>query len=71
VLAIRGCFAETTAVSTQPLGQKFDPNAHEALFQMDDPTKEPGTVAVVQKPGYTINGRTLRAAVVGVIREQQ
>lgn len=51
------------------MGQKFDPNMHEALFEMPDPSKEPGTVAVVQKVGYTLNGRTLRAAVVGVVRD--
>jgi hypothetical protein len=67
----RLCKATNFPFIPQPLGQKFDPNAHEALFQVDDPSKEPGTVAVVQKPGYTIGGRTLRAAVVGVIREQQ
>lgn len=51
-----------------PLGQKFDPNFHEALFQIPDPQKEKGTVAVVQKVGYRLHGRTLRPAVVGVVQ---
>lgn len=32
-----------------PLNQKFDPNLHSALFEMPDPSKEPGTVASVTK----------------------
>ena len=34
-----------------PLGQKFDPNKHSALFQIPDAEKEPGTVVVVTKVG--------------------
>lgn len=60
----------THALHLQPVGQKFDPNAHEAMFELDDPSKEPGTVAVVQKTGYALAGRTLRAAVVGVVRDR-
>ena len=33
----------------RPEGEKFDPNQHEALFQLPDPSKEPGTVGVVTK----------------------
>ena len=51
-----------------PMGQKFDPNFHEAVFQMPVPDKEKGTVAVVQKVGYRLNGRTLRPAIVGVVQ---
>ena len=32
-----------------PLGDAFDPNLHNALFQVPDATKEPGTIAVVVK----------------------
>lgn len=31
------------------LGEKFDPNMHSALFEMPDPSKEPGTVGAVSK----------------------
>lgn len=31
------------------LGEKFDPNMHSALFEMPDPSKEPGTVGAVTK----------------------
>lgn len=31
------------------LGEKLDPNKHEAVYQVADPTKEPGTIAAVLK----------------------
>lgn len=53
-----------------PLGEPFDPNLHNALFEVPDATKEPGTVAVVIKKGYLMHGeRAVRAADVGVARE--
>ncbi|KAI9509383.1 GrpE-domain-containing protein [Russula earlei] len=52
-----------------PTGDKFDPNKHEALYQVPVPDKEPGTVIDCQKVGYTIKDRVLRAAQVGVAQE--
>lgn len=49
-----------------PLNEKFDPNFHEAVFQL--PGKIPGNVGVVQETGYRLHGRLLRAALVGVIK---
>lgn len=51
-----------------PLNEKFDPYSHEALFQIPFPDKEKGTVAVVEKVGYKLHGRTLRPALVGVVK---
>ena len=51
-----------------PLGEKFDPHFHEALFQVPVPGKEPGTVMDVSQVGYTLKGKSLRAAQVGVVR---
>jgi molecular chaperone GrpE len=45
-----------------PLGQKFDPNFHEVLFEMDAPDKPAGTVVQVLEAGYTIGDRLLRPA---------
>ncbi|KAK9915261.1 hypothetical protein WJX75_006840 [Coccomyxa subellipsoidea] len=50
------------------LGEALDPNKHEAVYQVSDPTKEPGTIAAVLKKGYTLNGRVLRPAEVGAVR---
>ncbi|KAL5533340.1 MGE1 [Sanghuangporus sanghuang] len=52
-----------------PTGDAFDPNRHEALYQVPIPGKKPGTVIDCQKTGYTIKDRTLRAAQVGVASE--
>ncbi|CAI5972108.1 unnamed protein product [Closterium sp. NIES-64] len=51
-----------------PMGQRFDPNLHNAVFELEDPTKEPGTIAHVLKVGYTLHGRVVRPADVGVVK---
>jgi len=51
-----------------PLNEKFDPNLHQANFQVPIPGKEPGTVFDVQKMGFMIKGRVLRPAQVGVVQ---
>lgn len=51
------------------VGDKFDPNMHDALFEYPDPTKEPGTLGQVMKIGFSLKGRTIRSAEVGVIKK--
>jgi molecular chaperone GrpE len=50
----------------EPLGERFDPNLHEALFEVPDESVPAGTVAQVVESGYTIGDRVLRPAKVGV-----
>lgn len=52
-----------------PLGEPFDPNHHEATFEIPQPDKEPGTVFHVQQPGFTLNSRVLRPAKVGLVKD--
>lgn len=52
----------------EPQGQKFDPNQHEALFEIPDESVPTGAVLQVVEPGYTIGDRVLRPAKVGVSR---
>jgi molecular chaperone GrpE len=52
----------------EALGQKFDPMLHEAMFEMEDKNTAAGTIAQVLEVGYTLNGRTLRAAKVGITK---
>lgn len=52
----------------EPLGQKFDPNLHEALFEVPDPSVANGTIVQVVESGYMIGERVLRPAKVGVAR---
>lgn len=50
----------------EPLGEKFDPNLHQAMFEVPDPAVPPGMVAQVVQAGYKIGERVLRPALVGV-----
>jgi len=52
----------------EPLGERFDPNLHQAMFEMEDAARAPGTVAQVIQAGYTLNDRLLRPALVGVVK---
>ena len=49
-----------------PLGEKFDYNFHQAMFEVEETDKEPGIVVQVLQPGYAIDDRILRPAMVGV-----
>jgi molecular chaperone GrpE len=51
-----------------PQGQKFDPNLHQAMFEVPDPSVPAGTVVQVMQPGYLIGERILRPALVGVAK---
>jgi molecular chaperone GrpE len=51
-----------------PLGEKFDPNVHQAMFELPDPSVPAGTVAQVVQPGYMIGERVLRPALVAVAK---
>jgi len=49
-----------------PQGEKFDPNLHQAMFEVPDATVPAGSVVQVVQPGYMIGERMLRPALVGV-----
>jgi molecular chaperone GrpE len=51
-----------------PLGQPFDHNLHQAVFEVPTAEKPPGTVMQVLAPGYMIHERLLRPAMVGVAK---
>jgi molecular chaperone GrpE len=51
-----------------PLGEKFDPNFHQAMYEVPDGTAAPGTVAQVIQAGYLIGERVLRPAMVAVAK---
>ena len=50
------------------IGEKFDPNLHQAMFEAPLPRAEAGAVIQVMQNGFTIGGRLLRPAMVGVAR---
>jgi molecular chaperone GrpE len=51
-----------------PQGEKFDPNLHQAMYEVPDPTAVPGTIVQVMQAGYKIGERMLRPALVGVAK---
>lgn len=55
----------------EPLGERFDPNLHQAMFEVENSGKPPGTVVQLLAPGYVIHDRLLRAAMVGVAKGGQ
>ena len=57
-------------VQINPVGEKFNPNEHHAMFEAAVPGKEPGTVSVVTQIGYKLKERTIRPAMVGVVKAQ-
>jgi molecular chaperone GrpE len=46
----------------EALGQRFDPNLHEVMMEVDDTSQPPGTIVRVVEHGYTIHERLLRPA---------
>ena len=51
-----------------PQGQRFDPNLHQAMFEVPNPDVTSGTVVQVVQSGYVIGERVLRPALVGVAK---
>ncbi len=50
----------------EPQGEKFDPNLHQAMYEVPDPSVPSGMVVQVVQPGYVIGERILRPALVAV-----
>jgi molecular chaperone GrpE len=51
-----------------PGGEKFDPNLHQAMYEVPDSDAAPGTVAQVIQAGYMLGDRVLRPAMVAVAK---
>lgn len=54
----------------QSMGEPFDPNRHAAVFEVQDATKAPGSIAMELKAGYILNDRVIRPAEVAVVKEE-
>ena len=51
------------------LNKKLDPNLHQAMMEIEDDTKEPGTIIQEIQKGFTIKDRLLRPSLVGVSKK--
>ena len=52
------------------INKKFDPNFHQAMLEIEDNTKEPGTVVQEIQKGYMMKERLLRPSLVGVTKKR-
>jgi molecular chaperone GrpE len=52
----------------EPQGEKFDPNLHQAMYEVPDPSVPSGSIVQVIQPGYVIGERILRPAMVAVAK---
>ena len=55
----------------EPLGEKFDYNFHQAMFEVPTNEKEPGIVVEVSQKGYLLYDRLVRPAMVGISKKIQ
>ncbi|XP_048235494.1 grpE protein homolog 2, mitochondrial isoform X4 [Ricinus communis] len=62
-------FRKSGVEKYDPRDEPFDPHRHNAVFEVPDSSKPPGTVAVVLKAGYLLHDRVIRPAEVGVTKE--
>lgn len=60
-------FDKFNIAEVNPLGEKFDPNKHQAISMLES-DQEPNTVLTVLQKGYTLNDRVLRPALVMVAK---
>lgn len=67
VKQLSAVFEKFSIAEINPLGQKFDPNKHQAISMLEN-SGEPNTVISVLQKGYTLNERVLRPALVTVAK---
>ena len=53
------------------IGKKLNPNQHQAMMEIDDDQKEPGTIVQKKQKGFMMKDRLLRPALVGVSKKTQ
>ena len=51
------------------LGKKLDPNLHQAMMEIEDDQKEPGTIVQEVQKGFMMKDRLLRPSLVGVSKK--
>ena len=64
-------FKKNGIESIECINKKFDPNFHQAMLEVEDNTKEPGTVIQEIQKGYMMKNRLLRPSFVGVTKKRE
>ena len=68
---ILSIFKKNQIEEISALGEKLDPNKHQAMLEIEDAEKEQGTVIQEIQKGFTLKGRLLRPSLVGVSKKPQ
>tara|TARA_B100000989_G_scaffold254688_1_gene203411 strand:+ start:510 stop:1142 length:633 start_codon:yes stop_codon:yes gene_type:complete len=64
-------FNKNNIKQIESLNKKLDPNFHQAMMEIEDSAKEPGTIIQEIQKGFTIKDRLLRPSLVGVAKKKQ
>ena len=68
---ILNTFEKHSLKQINPLGEKFDYNLHQAMFEVPTNEKEPGYVVEVSQKGYLLHDRLVRPAMVGISKRPE
>ena len=64
-------FTKNNIKPIKSLNEKLDPNLHQAMMEIEDDQKEPGTIVQEIQKGFTIKDRLLRPSLVGVSKKSE
>ena len=64
-------FTKNNIKTIESLNKKLDPNLHQAMIEIEDDLKEPGTIIQEIQKGFTIKDRLLRPSLVGVAKKTE
>ena len=64
-------FKKNGITSIECMNEKFDPNFHQAMLELEDNTKDAGTVVQEIQKGYMMKDRLLRPSLVGVTKKRE
>ena len=64
-------FTKNNIKPIECLNKKLDPNLHQAMMEIEDNQKEPGTIIQEIQKGFTIKDRLLRPSLVGVAKKSE
>ena len=64
-------FSKNNIKQIESLNKKLNPNFHQAMIEIEDDQKEPGTIVQEIQKGFTIKDRLLRPSLVGVSKKSE
>mgnify|MGYP001195055558 FL=1 len=67
---LKQVFSNHNIARIDPIGEKFDYNIHQAMFEKETDEVEQGTIIEVMQPGWSLHDRLLRPAMVGVSKKK-